>query len=72
MWGSSVSSIDYQVDGHRVYSVTFAAVYHIPPATVQKIKRNVLAGDKEWVTYKDAKTADTSRDRPTLLMEATA
>eukprot|EP00965_Chrysotila_dentata_P197614 6178296-Pleurochrysis_carterae.AAC.1 len=48
MWGSSVSSIDYAVDGHRVCSGTFAAVYHIPASTMKAIARRVLAGDKEW------------------------
>eukprot|EP00965_Chrysotila_dentata_P035037 1166097-Pleurochrysis_carterae.AAC.1 len=39
---------------------------------MKAIARNVLAGDKEWVTHSETKTADTRRDRPTVLVEATA
>eukprot|EP00965_Chrysotila_dentata_P029757 989254-Pleurochrysis_carterae.AAC.1 len=70
--GTTVTSIDYQLECHRVCAGTFAAVYAIPPTTMKKLASNVLKGDREWVTYNDTKTAQTQSDRPTLLAEATS
>eukprot|EP00965_Chrysotila_dentata_P038683 1284708-Pleurochrysis_carterae.AAC.1 len=71
MNGSVVASIDYRVEGHRVCSGAFAAVYSIPDSTMKDIARKVLAGDQQWVTYAMSATAKPKSDRPTLVMEAT-
>eukprot|EP00965_Chrysotila_dentata_P052406 1738426-Pleurochrysis_carterae.AAC.1 len=71
MTGPVVSSIDYNIEGHRICSGTFAAVYSIPQSTLNRIVFNVLKGDKEGVTYNDSRVSETRRDRPSLLAEAT-
>eukprot|EP00965_Chrysotila_dentata_P137622 4552884-Pleurochrysis_carterae.AAC.1 len=65
-----VEQIDFHVDGRRMCSGAFAALYDISPFTFSTIVRNVKRGDNAWVAYAETRTCSKARDEPTLVMSA--
>eukprot|EP00965_Chrysotila_dentata_P063974 2119546-Pleurochrysis_carterae.AAC.1 len=68
----AVASIDFRVEGRRLCCGAFRTAYCMSKATFDTICTRVISGDHKWVTYASTRTCSAAKDRPTLLLAATA
>eukprot|EP00965_Chrysotila_dentata_P064704 2145520-Pleurochrysis_carterae.AAC.1 len=68
----AVASIDFKVEGRRLCRGAFRTAYCMSKATFDTICARIMAGDHKWVTYANTRTCSAAKDRPSLLLAATA